>query len=102
MILWGPDFKRRVTIRVAAGNVDIAPTVLVLKAEAAGESLGGRVLREALRDGPDEEQIASETMILRTTTAGRYRAAIQVTDVRVNRYGTGGPYRYIDKGWRIR
>ncbi len=94
LILWGPDFKRGVTVRVAAGNVDIAPTVLFLKHDAAGESLGGRVLKEALRDGPDEEQIPSETRILRTELVGRYRAAVQVTDV--------GPHRYIDKGWRIR
>jgi arylsulfatase A-like enzyme len=94
LILWGPDFKRGVTVRLAAGNVDIAPTVLSLKGDAAGESLGGRVLKEALRDGPDEEKVTSETKILKTQPAGRYRAAVQVTDV--------GAYRYIDKGWRIR
>jgi arylsulfatase A-like enzyme len=94
LILWGPDFKRGVTVRVAAGNVDIAPTVLTLKGDSAGESLGGRVLREALREGPDEEQIPSETKTLRTAAAGRYRAAVQVTDV--------GGHRYIDKGWRVR
>jgi len=94
LILWGPDFKRGATVRAAAGNVDIAPTVLTLKGEAAGESLGGRVLKEAMRDGPDEEKIQSETKVLRTDAAGRYRAAVQVTDV--------GGHRYIDKGWRIR
>ena len=94
LILWGPDFKRGVTVRLAAGNVDIAPTVLTLKGDAAGESLGGRVLKEAMRDGPDEEQIPSETKLLKAAAAGRYRAAVQVTDV--------GTHRYIDKGWRIR
>ena len=102
LIMWGPDFKRGVTIRVAACNVDIAPTVLILKGEAAGEGLGGRVLKEAFRNGPDEEKIQSETKILKTSAAGRYRAAIQVTDVSVFRYGGHGPYRYIDKGWRLR
>lgn len=94
LILWGPDFKRGVTIRTAAGNVDIAPTVLNLKGDAAGEYLGGRVLKEAMLNGPDAEQVPSETKILRTQSAGRYRAMVQVTDV--------GEYRYIDKGWRIR
>jgi arylsulfatase A-like enzyme len=108
LILWGPDFKRGVTVRTAAGNVDIAATILALKVVSGGESLDGRVLAEALRDGPDEEQIASETRVLRTDTnvsrtepkvsrteaVGRYRAALQVTDV--------GRHRYIDKGWRIR
>ena len=94
LILWGADFKRGVTVRAAAGNVDIAPTILTLKGVSGGESLDGRVLAEALRDGPDEEQIASDTKVLRTEAAGGYRAAVQVTDV--------GSHRYIDKGWRIR
>lgn len=94
MILWGPDFKRGVTVRVAAGNVDIAPTILSLKGVGGGEVLDGRVLTEALRGGPDEEQISTETKVLRTEAAGRYSAAVQVTNV--------GHHRYIDKGWRIR
>jgi arylsulfatase A-like enzyme len=94
LILWGPDFKHGVTVRAAAGNVDITPTILALKGVSGGESLDGRVLTEALRDGPDEEQIPSETKVLRTEAAGGYRAAVQVTDV--------GAHRYIDKGWRIR
>jgi predicted AlkP superfamily pyrophosphatase or phosphodiesterase len=94
LILWGPDFKRGVTVRAAAANVDITPTVLRIKGLASGESLGGRPLKEALRDGPDEEQVPSETKVLRTEVKGVYRAAIQVTDV--------GDRRYIDKAWRIR
>jgi len=94
LILWGADFKRGVTVRTAAGNVDIAPTILALKGVSGGESLDGRVLAEALRDGPDEEQIPCDTKVLRTEAVGGYRAAVQVTDV--------GSHRYIDKGWRIR
>ena len=56
--------------------------------------MDGRVLTEAFRDGPDEEQMVSETRVLRTEAVGAYRAAIQITDV--------SRYRYIDKGWRIR
>src|SRR5262249_54950542 len=66
LILWGPDFKQRVTIRTAAGNVDIAPTVLILKHDYAGESLAGRALKEALRDGPDEEKVQSKTTVFET------------------------------------
>jgi len=94
LILWGSDFKRGATVRTAAGNVDIPPTILALKGVSGGELMDGRVLAEALRDGPDEEQIPSETKVLRTEAAGRYRAAVQVTDV--------GEHRYIDRGWRIR
>ncbi|HSB10587.1 MAG TPA: hypothetical protein VLM38_13950, partial [Blastocatellia bacterium] len=94
LILWGPDFKQGATVRTAAGNVDIAPTVLALKGVGGGASLDGRVLAEAMRDGPDEEQTPSETRVLKTEAAGRYRAAVQVTDF--------DSHRYIDKGWRIR
>jgi arylsulfatase A-like enzyme len=94
LILWGPDFKHGVTVRTAAGNVDIAPTILALKRVGGGEMLDGRVLTEALRGGPDEEQISTQTKVLRTDLAGGYRAAIQVSNV--------GRHRYIDKGWRIR
>jgi len=94
LILWGADVKHGVTVRTAAGNVDIAPTILALKGVSGGDSLDGRVLAEALRDGPDEEQIPSDTRVLRTEAGGGYRAAVQITDV--------GSHRYIDKGWRIR
>ena len=94
LILWGPDFKRGITVRAAAANVDIAPTVLHIKGDASGESLGGRPLKEALRDGPDQEQVPFETKVLRTEVKGVYRAAIQVTEV--------GDRRYVDKAWRMR
>jgi len=94
LILWGPDFKRGVTVRAAAANVDIAPTVLQIKGDASAESLGGRPLKEAFRDGPDQEQVPSETKVLRTEVKGVYRAAVQVTDV--------GDRRYIDKAWRMK
>ena len=93
LILWGVDFKHGITVSTAAANVDIAPTILALKG-ISGNSLAGRVLAEALRDGVDEEQVLSETKVLRTENAGGYRAAVQVTEV--------GGRRYIDKGWRIR
>ena len=93
LLLWGPDFKRGIPVRTAAGNVDIAPTILALKGIMGGDTLDGRVLTEAFREGPDQEQIFSETKVLKTEV-GSYRAAVQVTDV--------GKHRYIDKGWRIR
>jgi predicted AlkP superfamily pyrophosphatase or phosphodiesterase len=94
LLLWGPDFKRGITVRTAAGNVDIAPTILALKGISGSDNLDGRALTEALREGPDEEQMVGETKVLRTEAVGSYRAAIQVTHV--------GKHRYIDKGWRIR
>jgi predicted AlkP superfamily pyrophosphatase or phosphodiesterase len=93
LILWGADFKRGVTIRTPAANVDIAPTILALKGIGGGEGLDGRPLVEAFRDGPDQEQMESETRLLRVDSGG-YHAVVQVSDV--------GSHRYIDKGWRIK
>jgi hypothetical protein len=85
---------------VAAGNVDVTPTVLALlgvgqAAGASGEgavALDGRVLSEALEGGPDPERVTQETRVL-TTEAGVYRAAIQLSEV--------DGRRYVDKSWRI-
>ena len=97
-IAWGVDFKRGATVRTPVGNVDIVPTLLAmmnLDREVDLARFDGRPLREALRDGADEEQIPVEvrTFFVETPDGG-YRAAIQVTQL--------DRYRYIDKSWRVR
>jgi predicted AlkP superfamily pyrophosphatase or phosphodiesterase len=94
LIMWGVDFKRGATVRTPSCNVDIAPTILALKGITGGDQMQGRVLHEALSKGPDQEQVSSETRIVRTQAGSSYRAAVQVSEV--------GKHRYIDKGWRIR
>ena len=62
LVASGPDFKRGVTLGVPAGNVDIAPTILALEGlDTTG--VDGRVLREALAGGPDEEQVPVQTRL---------------------------------------
>jgi predicted AlkP superfamily pyrophosphatase or phosphodiesterase len=93
-LAWGVDFKQGATVRVPVGNVDIVPTILALKGIPGDETLDGRVLREALKGGPDEEKVEMETKTYRTQTRrGSYKAVIQVTEV--------GHRRYIDKSWRV-
>jgi arylsulfatase A-like enzyme len=94
LLAWGPDFKRGVVSRVPAGNVDVAPTVLALHGlDTSGTD--GRVLREALVNGPDQEQVAVETRVYATAASGgAYRALVQVSEV--------DGRRYVDKGWRVR
>ena len=93
MLAWGPRFKRGVTVRAPAGNVDVAPTILALMG-ASTSGLDGRVLHEALDGGPDEEQIAVETRAHTVeASAGAYRAVVQVSEVEGR--------RYVDKGWRL-
>ena len=92
---WGVDFKRGVEVRVPSSNVDLVPTILALKGIPAGTSYDGRVLREALIGGPDEEQIPVDTRVMTTAArGGHYQAAIQVSTV--------AHQRYIDKSWRVR
>jgi predicted AlkP superfamily pyrophosphatase or phosphodiesterase len=91
---WGADFKRGATIRVPVSLVDIVPTILALEGVGQGTPRDGRVLLEALTGGPDEEQVSVTTHTYTTTTScGRYRAAIQVSEV--------GHQRYVDKSWRL-
>ena len=92
LFAWGPDFKTRTIARLPAGNADVTPTVLALLGIDEGDGLDGRVLREALADGPDPEQVAAETRV-HTVAAGAYRAAVQVSEV--------DGRRYVDKSWRI-
>jgi arylsulfatase A-like enzyme len=92
---WGGSFKWRTTVRVAAGNVDVVPTVLALLGldQGADSGLDGRVLVEALEEGAaDPERMIQETRV-HTAAAGAYRAAIQVSHV--------DGRRYVDKSWRI-
>ena len=91
MLAWGPDFKRGARVRTPSANVDVTATILHLLGHPKANALDGRVLREALVNGPDEEQAAIETRTLRVTS-GAYKAALQVTE-------TAGK-RYLDKSWR--
>ena len=91
-IAWGASFKSGVAVRTPVGNVDVAPTILALLGITDESDFDGRVLREALAGGPDEETIAVDTRT-HTVGAGDYRAAIQVSLV--------DDRRYVDKSWRI-
>lgn len=57
LFLSGPSFKRGVKIKVPSGNVDIAPTAYFLQGVDSPDSVYGRVLREALLNGPDPDTV---------------------------------------------
>ena len=89
----GPDFKKCTTIDSPTGNVDIAPTVLHLLGLPGAEAMHGRVLREALLEGP--ETVDWNTAVHSTEChilSGRYRQKISVSRVNETHYvnhGTG-------------
>jgi arylsulfatase A-like enzyme len=91
LLAWGPDFKRGVTARAPAGNVDVAPTILALLGLDT-DGCDGRILGEALRDGSDPEQVPAVTRVHTVESAG-YRAALQISEV--------DGRRYVDKSWRV-
>lgn len=92
-LAWGAGFRERQTVRAPAGNADVVPTILALLGIAETDGLDGRVLAEALEGGPDPEHVAVQTRV-HIAAAGRYRAAIQLSEVEGR--------RYVDKSWRIR
>jgi predicted AlkP superfamily pyrophosphatase or phosphodiesterase len=96
-LAWGVDFKKGATVRTPVSNVDLAPTLLALLGldrDATLPRFDGRVIAEAFADGPDHEQVPLTTTTHVTATPdGKYRAAIQVSEV--------GTQRYIDKSWRL-
>jgi arylsulfatase A-like enzyme len=93
LIAWGPRFRRQTTVRAPAGIVDIAPTVAALIGLTDTDGFDGRVLREALADGPDAEQVPMWRETYRVEANG-YEGAVQVS-------GTGA-FWYVDKGWRVK
>ena len=58
LIAAGPDFRQRAVSDVPTSNVDIAPTLLRLLGLPPAPSMTGRVISEALRDGPSISSIA--------------------------------------------
>ncbi len=97
-LAWGVDFKRGATVHTPVSNVDITPTLIALMGLDRDPNLpplDGRAMTEAFADGPDEEQVATETTTYFTATPdGAFRAAIQVSEA--------GGERYLDKSWRVR
>ena len=55
LIAAGPDFRKGWTDPVPSGNTDVAPTVAAILDVPNDPPMDGRVLAEALRDGPEDK-----------------------------------------------
>ena len=93
LVARGPSFKRGAVIETPTGNVDVAPTILHLLGLPGGEAMDGRVLREALVDGPDPADIRHDTQT-HTSEQGSYRQHVIVSTV--------GDTSYVDEGNSMR
>lgn len=89
--LGGTAFKSGVTNPAACGNIDITPTILALLGLPLADHFDGRVLDEALADGPDPATVAAST-----TTQTSANAAGPKTHLTVSRVAHA---RYIDEAW---
>ena len=93
LVVWGADVDSTgARIGAPASSADIAPTVLALLGVDATSSdrRRGRPLREAVK-GATQPSVTRRTL---TTSAGLYRATLNITSV--------GGYDYVDSGTRER
>ena len=81
----GPDIREHAVSDIPTSNVDLAPTLLRLLQVSAPASMSGRVIHEALRDGPAISTVRVERRdeTVRTTdSAYELTAHISVVDGR--------------------
>ncbi len=88
-VLGGAGVKSGLDHTVPAGNVDLSPTLAHLLGVGPLADADGRVLSEALLDGPDPADVPVEHQIL-TADLGAKRQSIRVSTV--------GSTRYLDVG----
>jgi arylsulfatase A-like enzyme len=71
LIAAGPDVREHAVSDVPTGNVDLAPTVLRLLGLPVPDTMTGRVIEEALRDGPplSSVQVGHVTETVKTADA---------------------------------
>lgn len=63
LIASGPSFKQRLISSAPSGNVDLTPTALKLLGLAVPAHMDGRVLDEALVDGPGPEELKIQPVL---------------------------------------
>jgi arylsulfatase A-like enzyme len=69
LIATGPDFREHAVSDVPTATVDIAPTLLRLLGLPLAPSMAGRIVSEALRDGPPIESLAVDRVTETVKTA---------------------------------
>ena len=89
----GPHFKQGVTLNTPSGNTDLAPTILQVLGIDHGRRMDGRVLEEALINGPEEADVEWSRDLYSTErrlTQKMFRQQIKLSRV--------GDTVYVDEG----
>ena len=93
MFARGPSFKQGLQVDAPSGNIDLAPTVLRILGIPAGKGMEGRVLEEAMVNGPDPADVDWSREVHNTERRlgdKVYRRQIAISRV--------GETTYIDEG----
>jgi arylsulfatase A-like enzyme len=87
LIAAGPDFREHATSEIPTGNVDLAPTLLQLLGIPVPPTMTGRVIREALREGPSTSAVRVEHTTETVKSAdGSYELTAHTSVVEGHRY----------------
>jgi arylsulfatase A-like enzyme len=87
LIAAGPDFREHAVSNVPTANVDLAPTLLHLLGLTPAPSMTGRVIEEALRNGPSISSVRVERAVQTVKTAeGTYELTAHTSTVANHRY----------------
>jgi arylsulfatase A-like enzyme len=90
LIAAGPDFQSGLTSELPSGNVDLAPTILSILGIKSANSLDGRVLSEAMKDGHSSKSETETIEANKKFPSGRWRQELRVSRV--------GSTTYLDEG----
>ncbi|MBI3970852.1 MAG: alkaline phosphatase family protein [Chloroflexi bacterium] len=92
LFAWGPQFKRGVRSAAPAGIVDVAPTVCHLLGLRSLDC-DGRVLEEALVDGPDPDDVVVKREVRQASSewpGGHFRQELRLARIGNTAYLQGG------------
>lgn len=92
----GPSFNPTLKLNTPSGNSDLAPTILRILGLPGDQRMHGRVLEEALVDGPDRNDVRWSTELHHAEH--RLGGEVYRQQVQISRVGTT---TYVDEGNRM-